>query len=125
MSTEVQPPRHFEIIAAFADGERVPTAELREALATAEGRDYLIDLVALREVVQVPARQPATAAGAVAGPRKARMWLAIAAMLLTVLFAGYQVGRRVAHSEAQRAPVVAPAPDRVIPFTWDEWKRGE
>jgi hypothetical protein len=125
MTTELQPPRHIEVIAAFADGERVVTDELREALTTAEGREYLIDLVATRELVQLPTHQPAVAPSVAARPGTTRTWLAIAAMLGAVLFAGYQVGRRVAQSEARRAPIVAPAPDRVIPFTWDESKRGD
>jgi hypothetical protein len=42
---------HYEVIAAFADGERVDTTALRAALADEAGRDYLIDLVAMREIV--------------------------------------------------------------------------
>ena len=42
----------FEVISRFADGERVDTRALRGALADEAGRDYLIDLVAMREIVQ-------------------------------------------------------------------------
>ena len=42
----------FEVIAKFADGERVDTLALRAALADEAGRDYLIDLVAMREIVR-------------------------------------------------------------------------
>ena len=41
----------FEVITAFADGERVDPRALRAALADEAGRDYLIDLVAMREIV--------------------------------------------------------------------------
>lgn len=125
MTTEPEPPHPLSVIAAFADGERVPTDALRDALASADGREYLIDLVALREVVQLPLAPPAIAPDAASRPNSVGAWLAIAAMLVAVLFAGYQVGRRVAQGEARRAPIVAPAPDRVIPFTWDESKRGD
>ena len=40
-----------EVIAAFIDGERVDSVQLAEALAESEGREYLIDLLALRELV--------------------------------------------------------------------------
>jgi len=39
-----------DIIGAFIDGERVDPAALKAALARPEGRDYLVDLLALREL---------------------------------------------------------------------------
>jgi hypothetical protein len=42
----------YEVVAAFADGERVNADELKHALADAAGRDYLVDLLALRGIVQ-------------------------------------------------------------------------
>jgi hypothetical protein len=47
----------LEIIAAFIDGERVDASRLAQALVAPEGREYLVDLLALRELVeQAPAR---------------------------------------------------------------------
>ena len=40
-----------QTIAAFIDGEPVAAEPLREALALPEGREYLIDLVALRGLI--------------------------------------------------------------------------
>ena len=42
----------LQVIAAFADGERVDARELRAALADEAGREYLIELVAMREIVR-------------------------------------------------------------------------
>jgi hypothetical protein len=71
----------FDVIAAFADGERVDSDALKSALSTAEGREYLVDLLALRQVVQ------ATEPGAAVRPR-ARFprlrWAAAAALLLAL-----------------------------------------
>ena len=52
--------QRLEVIAAFADGERVDTRALRDALADEAGRDYLIDLVALRgiDIRQLGSRPP-------------------------------------------------------------------
>jgi hypothetical protein len=36
---------HHDVIAAFVDNEPVGAAELDAALATPEGREYLIDLL--------------------------------------------------------------------------------
>jgi hypothetical protein len=52
----------LEVIARFADGERVDAKALREALGHEAGRDYLIDLVAMREITRlVDGRALATA----------------------------------------------------------------
>src|SRR5436309_981095 len=69
----------FDVITAFVDGERVDPAALESALATAEGRAYLTDIVALREVV----RAPDTATPAIHGRSYSTWrWVAIAAMML-------------------------------------------
>jgi hypothetical protein len=71
----------FETIAAFADGERVDSDRLKQALGDPAGRDYLIDLLALGEVVCLnePKRRAARRT------RSARWrWLAAAAALFVI-----------------------------------------
>jgi hypothetical protein len=48
-TTHTPVPEPFAAIAAFLDGERVDTAALKHALSTDEGRDYLVDVLALRQ----------------------------------------------------------------------------
>ena len=109
----------FEVIAAFADGERVDTRELRAALADEAGRAYLIDLVAMRVIVghatgatgttvATSATGTTGATGAAEGGawhgRRAIAGLA-AALAVAVGLTGYAIGQ-------ERARVVAVA---VIP----------
>jgi hypothetical protein len=47
--------QHLDTIDAFFDGERVDVPALRAALATDEGRSYLLELAAMREIVAMPA----------------------------------------------------------------------
>ena len=91
-----------EVIAAFADGERVDADALKQALGEPAGRAYLIDLLALREVVQSdePRRFEARRARW-ARPR----WLAAAAVLFVV--AG---GVFLTFRSADRPPT----PDRIV-----------
>ena len=56
----------FETIAAFIDSERVDPLALKRALASEEGRNYLVQLVAMREVMATP---PLPTAIAIAPPR--------------------------------------------------------
>ena len=121
-----------EVIAAFADGERVDGDQLERALADAAGRANLLDLLALRglvgeqtshEVLAVPVATPAE-------PRRpvARLFAVAASILLLVArgFAGFVAGHRVAAALDPAAPaapqqivlpdtqICAPAPPRVI-----------
>jgi hypothetical protein len=127
-----------DAIAAFVDGERVDQDRLKEALADPAGRDYLVDLLALRELVNaegaalggrpVPVRD-------VARSRINRLsWIAAAAMLAIGTFGGYVAGMRSVDRArpstpvvVERAPLAAPAPTRVIRLepgvNWEE-KRG-
>ncbi len=93
----------FEVIAAFADGERVDGEALKAALGAAEGRDYLVDLLALRQVVQAtePGRTARTAARF---PRLVR-WAAAAALVVALAGGLFYLSR------PSDAP---PAPDRVV-----------
>jgi hypothetical protein len=116
--------QHLETIGAFIDGERVESEALRSALATEEGRAYLVELAAMREIVAMPAVVDA-AARASAGRNfssgnawSAKSLLAAAALIAIVGTAGFamgraQVERRVAIERAQANQ--APAPTREVP----------
>jgi hypothetical protein len=91
-----------EVIAAFADGERVDAIALKQALGDPAGRDYLIDLLALRDVVR--ANEPRRLAGPRARSAR-RRWLAAAAVLFVV--AG---GLFLTFKSADRPPT----PDRIV-----------
>ncbi len=72
---------NFAVIAAFADGERVEAEALKAALGDADAREYLVDLLALRQIVQ------ATEPGAIARARRRfprLRWAAAAALVLAL-----------------------------------------
>ena len=93
-----------ECIAAFADGEPVDPERLDRALADAEGRAYLIDLLVLRGLY---ARRDALP-GPDARARTARLrWLPVVAALVVVsVLGGYVAGRQ----SGERAPAASAAP---------------
>ncbi|HEX7779023.1 MAG TPA: hypothetical protein VF424_07290 [Vicinamibacterales bacterium] len=109
-----------ECIAAFADGEPVDPARLDRALAEAEGRAYLIDLLVLRGLYARRDALPATNTGA----RSVRLrWLpAVAALVVVSVLGGYVAGRQsddrvpaaAAGPVAAPSEVTAPAPTQVI-----------
>jgi hypothetical protein len=124
-----------ELIAALLDGERVDSSQLAQALAAPDGRDYLIDLLALRELVD----NESPAVGREIGRRPSSFrwpWLPLAAAaMVTVTLAGYAIGLRRGHLDqairdvpfvAPQAsnPLPAPAPTQVIRFqsgvNWQE-----
>jgi hypothetical protein len=109
----------FEVIGAFLDGERVDPAMLKSALALPDSRDYLVNMIALREVVM----NDGTAASTVT-PRPARRWfIAAAAAIVLSLGGGYVLGHQLAIAKdasinhATVADVAAPPPTRVIDVT--------
>ena len=113
-----------EVIAAFVDGERIDSARLKEALADGSGRDYLVDVLALRELMSeqnpVPSPLPRSM------DRRLRWGVAAAAMILVSAIGGYLAGQRhetfsretrpnVETTTVPPAAVMAPpAPTRVI-----------
>lgn len=121
----------FETIAAFIDGERVDTVALKHALATDEGRSYLTELVAMREVIAGPTAAPLH----ITRPARSSSWrgfAAAAAVALIVGVAGYALGhfatvRRIAAE--QEAANKAPMPTREIAptstTTWTETSGGQ
>ena len=125
----------FEALAAWVDGEAVARTDVALALETREGRDYVLDLMALRRMVDVTT--PALAAKVT--PHQTRRWPAFAAAAAVVLCAagGFAAGRLVTPvpvatpggAEAAVMPVItpasmtAPAPTRVIRLEEDtSWR---
>jgi hypothetical protein len=120
----------LEVIAAFVDGERVNPQSLDAALATPDGRAYLIDLAGLSEIVGFE-RAPAVAPrdGAARSTSRGRViapWIAAAAMV-ACLVGGYAFGWRLAGANA-RARVAAadraPEPTRVVDVKWQDTSGG-
>jgi len=100
------------VVAAFVDGERVDAHALKTALAQADARDYLAELLALREVVA----QNGTPAAATVRP--SRRWIvAAAAAVMLSLGGGYALGLRGGSAKTSDDATVsgdAPQPTRVI-----------
>lgn len=113
-----------DVISAFLDNEPFDAPELSAALATAEGRDLLIDLIGLRTVVQPvePIRVVATL------PRQRWVLASVAAVLLA-LFGGYQFGRNQGDAPGVGLSAAAPEPTTVLKFepgvNWTESPRSE
>ena len=115
----------FEALAAWVDGEPVARTDVALALETSEGRDYVLDLMALRHMVNVST--PSLSTTGVAG--RARRWPTLAAAAAAVVLCaagGFYAGRIVSPisstdgAAAMVSPVStpasisAPAPTRVI-----------
>ena len=115
-----------DVISAFLDNEPFDAQELSAVLATQEGRDLLIDLIALRSVVQPPEQAPLVGAGR----RQLWMWASAAAVLFA-LVSGYQFGRASGNGATPRPgatiAITAPAPTNVLRFepgvNWSESPR--
>jgi len=114
----------YEVVAAFLDGERVDVDALKRALSEPDGRDYLVDLLTLRESVgETVVPSPVSKAGFATSPARRRGYAAAAAVLAGVVgLGGYAMGR-AAHlasvsvrdgSLGASAIVIAPEPTRVI-----------
>ena len=117
---------NHDVIGAFVDNEPIEAEELAAALATPDGRHYLIDLLVLRGLV---ADGGSLTRSAVVPKKTSRYvyWLpAIAAALITIgVGAGFVAGRLFANRTTPAAAVsdsadistpavVAPAPTHVI-----------
>jgi len=122
---------NLDTVAAFIDGERVDPIALKGALATDEGRVYLVELVAMREVIATPAIAAAASAPAVTRRPSWRGLAAAAVVTLTTGVAGYTLGHVVAErriAAQQEAANKAPTATREIPpdagTTWIETSGG-
>jgi hypothetical protein len=102
-----------EVISAFLDDEPFDAGALDEALSDPAGRALLIDLVALRHVMQ-PGSEAMAAAGSGRSSRL-RTLLAIAAVLVGMV-GGFWLGAR----RGTEALSTAPAATRVVET--GEWR---
>jgi hypothetical protein len=101
----------LDVIAAFADGEHVSAADLNAALAHEDARAYLIDVLALRGLLDGRPQLPVVNVGSPARSRM-RWFTAAAALIVAGVAGGYSAGRHAVTpaSDASRAGVVAAAP---------------
>jgi ABC-type nitrate/sulfonate/bicarbonate transport system substrate-binding protein len=106
-----------DVISAFLDDEPFDATELAAALADPEGRTLLIDLVALRHIVQ----PDETAASTTATFRSRWRPLVATAAMLVALAGGYFLGERRSVVE----PSEPPAPTRIVQeTTWQTLPAG-
>jgi len=101
-----------DVISAFLDNEPFEPEALAASLATEDGRQLLIDLVALRHIVSGEA---GISRSRTRISRRARPWLLLAgaAVVCLALGGGYVLGHRMSDTAAPRT-VTPPAPTRVI-----------
>ena len=99
-----------EVISAFLDGEAFEAASLGEALADPEGRNLLIDLIALRHLMaETPEALPTDRQR-----RRGRLVLAAAAAAIVLAsLVGYSLGER----HGIRSAEAPPTPTRVVQTT--------
>lgn len=95
-----------EVISAFLDDEPFDAGELATALSDPAGRALLIDLVALRHVVQPDALVPPS----LPGRRPAWRHLLAAAAMVIALVGGYFIGVRRNTVDTTGPPV----PSRIV-----------
>jgi hypothetical protein len=122
------------VVDAFIDGEPIDPLALKEALARADARDYLVELLAIREAVSVTAPHR----WSVKDRRRRRgvPWLAAAAGVVLSLTTGYVAGHEAPEPppgssvEAVMNPTAPalPAPTQVISLrpgvNWTETSGG-
>jgi len=110
--------RH-EVISAYVDDEPFDANALALALSEPDGRDVLLDLLALRHLVRTEGKD-------IAAPNDRKPWrtsvrvVMAAAAVLVALVGGYLVGARRTESRMSAAPpatrvVQAPAAWTVVP----------
>lgn len=119
------PEANCELLSAWLDGEPTEPAAVDAALATSEGRAFVVDAMSLRRMVGVTAVPAARAESAAVARRPA--WIAAAAAAVVCLGAGYGLAR-VTTPDAPDAAAVetttvisadapsAPQPTHVIRF---------
>lgn len=124
----------LDVIEAFVDGAAVDPSALRSALASAEARDHLVDVLVLRGLVseQTPARRRIVHARS--RPGLGRWAPAAAVIALVGGITGYVAGVRssappTASSSAVTSVTVPPAPTEIIHLRagagWTEHGGGE
>ena len=106
-----------EVISAFLDDEPFDPSQLAEALSEPSGRDLLLDLLALRHVVQPQGNE--VPASITQQPRRSSLQALVAvAAVLVALAGGYLVGQRSGGTTLSEAPSAT----RVVeaPASWQE-----
>ena len=111
-----------DVIEAFADGESVEADALKRALAVAAGREHLVDVLLVRQLVgEQSVTRPAIAPPGARTPLRRWGWIAAAAALIVAsVTGGYIAGRSATGASAvgRDAHAItagpAPAPTRVI-----------
>jgi hypothetical protein len=102
----------LEVISDFLDGEAFEPHALGQALAAAEGRQFLTDSLLLRYAVEIEVT-PVTVAAHVRAPgRRRSLWAAAA--ILVALVGGYQLGSRELRSDSSEPP----PPGRTVEMNW-------
>lgn len=105
-----------DVISAFLDGEPFDARELADTLSDSDGRELLVDLVALRQLVQTDGAH-ARASSPLWAKRPALRALAAAAAVLVALGGGYVVGM-----QRRAAATSAPPPATRVVQTSGGWQ---
>ena len=110
-----------EVVSAFLDDRPFVLQDLASALEQPDGRELLIDLLALRQIVQptdpIRLALPATV--------PARNWLrpaVAAAAVVAALAGGYVVGTKHAPTLSSEAPAATRVVE--VPATWQDMPIG-
>jgi len=109
----------YEVISAYVDDEPFDANALAQALSEPDGRELLLDLLALRHLVRTEGKE-------VAAPSDRKPWrtavraVVAAAAVVVALVGGYLFGARRTESRMSAAPpatrvVQAPAAWTVLP----------
>ena len=108
----------LDLIETFVDGEPVNPSALKAALASAEARDHLIDILVLRGLVAEQTQGRRGAGASRSRPSAARWAPAAAVIALVGGITGYVVGTRSVPPPPSSTPVsstsAAPTPTEVI-----------
>ena len=107
----------LEVLDAFIDGEEVDVLDVKDALATPDGRDYIVDAWMLRQAVNAesPVAKTAKTTNVPTSRTAGRNWLVaagIAASLVGGFYAGRMAGTTPTPVQVQvqsPGPVITPA----------------
>lgn len=104
---------NHDVISAFLDNEPFDAAELAAALADPQGRELLLDLVAMRALVrdEAPAAPVLAAAGQISRPK----WIAVGFLAASVVF-GAGTAWLLPPLLKQQSADAPPRPDHVVTF---------